>query len=236
MTMNFPPSWTMNTPTALPGAGHGMPGLGSSLMMQQAMMNQMMTHMMTAMQLLFQQVLGLSGGGMAPSASRFGGSSAGAGAGVDSFLGGSPNSSGASGSRAPSATAPATDLSRVQGTDFGKRFAAEAERTARRINTPGLCLKGVNDTMESMGMPVQREASAYMALDNFRANQRFQEVKVSKDQLRSLPAGAVVIWDRGPGLPHGHISVSLGNGREASSTVREQLKLNTNFFVFLPKG
>lgn len=89
--------------------------------------------------------------------------------------------------------------------------------------------------MEAMGLPVQREASAYMALDNFRNNKRFQEVKVSKDKLSSLPPGAVVIWDKGPGLPHGHISVALGGGREASSTVRNQLKLSTNFHVFLPK-
>ena len=73
-----------------------------------------------------------------------------------------------------------------------------------------------------------------MAVDDFQKNPKFKEVKVAKDQLKSLPAGAVVIWDKGDGLPYGHISVALGGGREASSKVRQQLLLNTNFHVFLP--
>lgn len=143
----------------------------------------------------------------------------------------------AASSAAPASTssAPTTDLSNVKGTEFGKKFAAQAEKTANGINTPGWCLKGVNDTMQAMGIPVKREASAYMALDDFQNNPRFQQVNVSKDQLKSLPAGAVVVWDKGPKNPHGHISVALGDGREASSVVRPQLTLSTNFHVFLPK-
>ena len=145
------------------------------------------------------------------------------------------HSGGGGGSRAASgSSAPATDLKNVQGSDFGKKLAAQAEKTANQINTPGLCLKGVNDAMQAMGLPVHREAAAWMAVDDFQKNPKFKEVKVSKDQLKSLPAGAVVIWDKGAGLPYGHISVSLGDGREASSKVRNQLLLNTNFHVFLP--
>ena len=144
--------------------------------------------------------------------------------------------SGGGGSHATSqSTAPNTDPSNVQGSDFGKKFAAQAEKTANQINTSGLCLKGVNDTMQAMGLPVHREAAAWMAVDDFQKNPKFKEVKIAKDQLKSLPAGAVVIWDKGAGLPYGHISVALGGGREASSKVREQLLLNTNFHVFLPK-
>lgn len=145
------------------------------------------------------------------------------------------NSAGSGGGGAVSSSAaPATDLKNVQGSDFGKKLASQAEKTANQINTPGLCLKGVNDAMQAMGLPVHREAAAWMAVDDFQKNPKFKEVKVSKDQLKSLPAGAVVIWDKGSGLPYGHISVALGDGREASSKVRNQLMLNTNFHVFLP--
>lgn len=144
------------------------------------------------------------------------------------------NNSGNSSSNASSSTAPSTDLKNVQGSDFGKKLANQAEKTANQINTPGLCLKGVNDAMQAMGLPVHREAAAWMAVDDFQKNPKFKEVKVSKEQLKALPAGAVVIWDKGSGLPYGHISVALGDGREASSKVRNQLLLNTNFHVFLP--
>lgn len=212
---------------SLPIASGGYPaGMGASLGFQQ----QLLMQMMGMMQLMFQQVLGTGANGIsAPSASNFGGSNSG---GIGSFLG-SNSSSPASGT---AGSAPTTDLSNVKGNDFGKKLATAAEKAAKRINTPGLCLRGVNDAMESIGIPIKREAAAYMALDDMQKNKRFQEVKVSKDKLGSLPPGAVVVWNKGPGLPYGHISVSLGNGKEASSVVRNQLKLNTAYHVFLPKG
>lgn len=226
MNLTLPGLGPIN-PYAAPAGSFGTPAMGGHSFQMQAVMAQMFA----VMQMLFREVLGAVGtGAMAPVNSRFGASAPTNG--IPNFLG-SP--SGAGGSPSLSATAPTTDLSQVEGSDFGKRLAAQAEKTARSINTPGLCLKGVNDTMQAMGLPVQREASAYMALDNFRNNPRFKEVQVSRDQLRSLPPGAVVIWDKGSGLPHGHISVALGDGREASSTVRNQLNLKTKFHVFLPR-
>jgi hypothetical protein len=142
----------------------------------------------------------------------------------------------ASGSQAASQSSAAAPVSGPLSTsDFGKRFAKTAEATANKINTPGLCLKGVNDSMQAMGINPHRHPSAYMALDDFRKDPHFKEVSVSKSQLDKLPAGAVVIWGQGQGLPHGHISVALGDGREASSRVRKQLHLNSQYHVFLPK-
>lgn len=142
------------------------------------------------------------------------------------------HSQAASGNSAAQQAAPAGSLT---GSDFGNRFAKTAESVANKINTPGLCLKGVNDTLQAMGLPTHRRPSAYMALDDFRKDPHFKEVQVSASQLDKLPAGAVVIWDKGQNLPHGHISVALGDGREASSRVRKQLHLNTQFHVFLPR-
>lgn len=199
-----------------------------------------MVRMMAMMQMLFQQLLNPGGNGVLPVAPNFGSETVPGGTGVENFLGTSPSKPAtqqdSSKSKSTSGKSkPTSGKLKTEGTEFGKKFAAQAEKTARRINTSGLCLKGVNDTMQRMGIPVKREAAAYMALDDFRNNKRFQEVKVSKDKLKSLPPGAVVIWDKGSGLPYGHISVALGKGREASSIVRDQLLLNTKFHVFLPK-
>lgn len=234
MNINISNFGQNNSP--LVGSGFPAPSAGMGFSPQNVMMMQMMTQMMTMMQMLFQQVLGSGGGSaMASPMANFGSPAASGGSGIGNFLGGSSGGA-ASGASSAAAAGPTTDLSQVKGSEFGKKFAAAAEKTANRINTPGWCLKGVNDTMQAMGMPVTRRASAYMALPDFQKSDRFQEIKVSRDQLKSLPAGAVVIWDKGAGLPHGHISVALGNGREASSTVRNQLNLKTNFHVFVPKG
>ena len=54
--------------------------------------------------------------------------------------------------------------------------------------------------------------------------------------LPKLPPGAVVVWNKGPGHPHGHISISLGGGREASDKIRKQItNYGTSVRVFLPK-
>ena len=181
-----------------------------------------MQQMQTMIGQMFQLLTSLMGAGQAAPLSDAGFSAA-------------PAADTASRAQKSGGSAPATDLKNVQGSDFGKQFAAKAEQTANKINTSGLCLKGVNDTMQAMGLPVHREPAAWMAVDDFQKNPKFREVKVPKDQLKSLPAGAVVIWNKGSGLPYGHISVSLGDGREASSKVRNQLLLNTDFHVFLPK-
>ena len=48
---------------------------------------------------------------------------------------------------------------------------------------------------------------------------RFREVRMTPDQIRNLPAGAVIVSNASPGHAHGHIAVSLGGGREASDHI-----------------
>lgn len=82
-----------------------------------------------------------------------------------------------------------------------------------------------------------------MAADQLANDRRFREVRVSRDQLRSLPAGAVVVWDRdsanrspsGAGKIHGHISIATGDGREAADRIRPQMtNYGPRFRVFIP--
>ena len=71
------------------------------------------------------------------------------------------------------------------------------------------------------------------------ARSEFKEIKgLSGSELPKLPAGAVVVWGKTSASPHGHISVALGDGREASDFVGNQmtnLRGYSNFRVFMPK-
>jgi hypothetical protein len=118
-----------------------------------------------------------------------------------------------------------------RGSAVGRKIAQMAARTTDR---KGYCFRAVAKTMAKFGVPLSG-ASAYMAADQLARNPKMREVRVSRQQLKSLPAGAVVVWNRGRGLPHGHIGIALGNGKEASWKVRPQLMLNTSFRVFVPK-
>lgn len=65
--------------------------------------------------------------------------------------------------------------------------------------------------------------------------EHFREVSVSRDELSSLPAGAIVVWEASPGHEHGHISIALGDGRESSDHITSQMtSRDANFHVFIP--
>jgi hypothetical protein len=119
----------------------------------------------------------------------------------------------------------------------GQKLAASAEQIASARDTVGRCYAGVADALEqALGVQVTG-ASAYMAADQLAASSRFEEIRVSRDQLAKLPAGAVVVWGKTDASPHGHISVALGDGREASDHVSSQLtslRGAENYRVFMP--
>lgn len=104
-----------------------------------------------------------------------------------------------------------------------------ARRRCFRFVKEGLAAEGVNLT----------GGHAYMAAEQLADHPNFEEVRVSRDQLPDLPAGAVVVWDRNTRANHpsGHISVALGDGREVSDRIRPQTTAyRSTFRVFLPEG
>ncbi|MFN8611540.1 MAG: hypothetical protein U0931_28600 [Vulcanimicrobiota bacterium] len=93
----------------------------------------------------------------------------------------------------------------------------------------GLAAEGI----ELTGKP------AYLAANQLARNPHFTEVRVPRDELSELPAGAVVVWNRNrqANHPNGHISVALGDGREVSDRIRPQVtNYRSQYRVFLPEG
>jgi predicted chitinase len=123
------------------------------------------------------------------------------------------------GSTGPSgATTPS---GRLEGSARGERFAREARAVAERMNTVGYCAKGVGDALQRMG--INQRGHAYQHAEMFARRSDFKEVNVGREDLRSLPPGAVVVWGRSDAKPYGHIAVSLGNGLEASDHVQRMV-------------
>lgn len=97
------------------------------------------------------------------------------------------------------------------------------------------CYAYVANALDTQGINLWGE-SAYMAANQLAQHPKVREIKgVKADQLESLPKGAIVVWNRGNGHEDGHISISLGNGKEVSDIVRDQLTdYGTSFRVFAP--
>lgn len=99
----------------------------------------------------------------------------------------------------------------------------------------GQCFNRVANSLDKMGIRLSGN-SAYMAADQLARHPKVQEIQVSREQLSSLPPGAIVVWDKCKRNQHGHISVSLGGGREASCIYRKQLtNYGPRFRVFIPR-
>ena len=205
----------------------GMSGMDPMSGMQQQLMqtNQMMMGVMTQMLTMLLQL-------MMPQQGQAAGSATGAASpSVDAAGGGSSPAGGAA------AGAGAVDASQFSGgTANSRTLAAAAEKEAKAEGTTGWCYRGVSRSLKSIGVTATG-ASAYMAADQLAKNPKMKEIQVPKDQLTKLPPGAVVVWSQGKGHPHGHISVALGDGREASDHVQSQIKDlggGCTFRVFMP--
>jgi len=125
------------------------------------------------------------------------------------------------------------------GSNLGSVLASEAKKVATKRDTVGWCFAGVADAVDNVMTGFLHGKSAYLAADQLAKHPNFREIKVSADSLTRLPAGTIVVWNKTEANPHGHISISLGNGDEASDHIQKQinsLRGSKNFRVFFPVG
>lgn len=186
------------------------------LMQTQLMMNQTL---MGLMQMMLNLML-----------NRGGGASGDSNAAGPAPLGGGSSATGSSSSSSGGASA-----GMPQASDTGKKLAEAARKEATNGDSSGgWCYRDVGRALRTVGINTSG-ASAYMAADQLAKNPKVKEVKVSKEDLTRLPPGAIVVWDKGAGHEHGHISISTGDGKEASDLMRNQItNYGTSFRVFMP--
>ena len=119
-------------------------------------------------------------------------------------------------------------------------LASAAESMASSMGTTGWCLKGVNNTLEQVYGFRLSYNSAYQAIPDLQSRSDFTEVTdqyASASDLVNLPAGAIVVWENSSNHPHGHISIALGDGREASDHIQNQTtNYGTQYHVFIKTG
>lgn len=118
---------------------------------------------------------------------------------------------------------------------FPEQLAETAKNVAESMNTEGSCKKGVRIALERHGITL-KGLSAYMASSQLAKNSMFTEIKVKRSELQNLNPGTIVVWDKCPGHPDGHISIALGDGQEASDCIRNQfVDYGPRYRAFEPK-
>lgn len=102
----------------------------------------------------------------------------------------------------------------------GRLLADKAYSIAYYRNTTGRCYAAVADAIDTTIAIFLYGMHAYEAADQLANSTYFYEIY--NYNLTTLPKGAVVVWAKGTSTS-GHISVSLGNGLEASDHIAQQM-------------
>lgn len=160
-----------------------------------------------------------------------------------------------------------SSMSTSQGTKNYPSYSSTAgEKLAQAAHTvdgtTSYCLRGVKKSLKTAyGMTLEGLGEAWQAADALRGKpvnvggkmvtfktlaSKFTEVTgISRDQLKNLPAGAIVVWNNNlngggknvseNGKKYGHISIALGNGKESSDHIQNQIvNRDAEYTVFLP--
>ena len=121
--------------------------------------------------------------------------------------------------------------------NFGNNLGDEARDVATRMGNAGSkgnCLGGVKRAFiaatgsSPFGNPEEGITIASKCITVMEENENFKEITgISKTDLQYLPAGAVIVWSSSttgdsPASRFGHISISLGDGNEASDRLHAQ--------------
>jgi len=128
---------------------------------------------------------------------------------------------------------------------FGGKAAQMARQTAAAMNTVNRCAEGFEISFKKMtGIAIT--GHAYQVKQQMDRNKLYRQVQVTDEEMKNLPPGYVVVHDRnlsytGPGLggKYGHVSMSLGNGMEASDHIQKQMVnhyAGGKRYVYMPIG
>ena len=134
----------------------------------------------------------------------------------------------------------------------GQRATGFIGRCSNRVVNGLSAMSRIHPDLAKFNFETIRQPSACMVDDAFRKNiangnmTEFMEIKVnSLEDLKKLPAGCVVVyeanaaWDNGfktghYNAKHGHIEVTLGDGRAASDGITNNLRYSKQMSVFVP--
>ncbi len=100
----------------------------------------------------------------------------------------------------------------------------------------GYCAKYVSNSLERLGISGAR-GDAWQLKNSLRVNPHFKEIDVASVDVKKLPAGCILVYDRGAGgysRKYGHVEITLGNGKAASDFINNNIVSTSNMTVFVP--
>lgn len=118
----------------------------------------------------------------------------------------------------------------------GKTLAVKVSQNAGS-KSQKLCARYAKRAIAESGLGQYESGHAYECKDILKRNPNFKEITVSGSELSKLPAGCIIVYDRGDAgysPKYGHIEITLGDGRAASDFINNRIKPSDKAHVFVP--
>ena len=99
-----------------------------------------------------------------------------------------------------------------------------------------LCAKYVKEAIRDVGLGPYINGNGEYCKYILRTNPNFKETKIKGDNLKNLPAGCIIVYDKydsGYGKD-GHVEITLGDGRACSDVITEKIEESKHAYVFIP--
>ncbi len=96
------------------------------------------------------------------------------------------------------------------------------------------CAKYVRIALEQSGLGNGSRGDGYQYADILSNNKNFKEISTKNLNLSNLPAGCILVYDRGVSGysgEYGHVEITLGNGQAASDGVTNNIRPGARVFV-----
>ena len=114
----------------------------------------------------------------------------------------------------------------------GKKLAQTAKNNTKGFD--GDCALYVRLALEKCGLGNGERGDGYEYASILSRNKNFKEISASGIDLSDLPAGCVLVYNRGTAgysRKYGHVEITLGNGKAASDGITNNIKQGARVFV-----
>ena len=131
-----------------------------------------------------------------------------------------------------------TNLPTLKKAGYDTQKASRLAREIAKVSTEGgfdnLCARHVKEAIEDAGLGAYKNGHGYQMAGILKDNKNFKEISTQNIDLSSLPAGCVLVYDRGVAgysSQYGHTEITLGNGTAASGGITHNIRQGARVFV-----
>lgn len=114
----------------------------------------------------------------------------------------------------------------------GEKLAYTASKNA--VGFTKHCATYVKNAIQNSGLGAYEYGDAYECANILERNKNFKEISTNGLDLSTLPAGCVLVYDKGVAgysSKYGHTEITLGNGQAVSDGVTNNIRQGARVFV-----